>query len=83
MNQPVDGNHLPAKPGKRIIDTAKMPVQAVTTNNEVYTEVMCGKAQLKRGRIRHFAVFCDEAPRIGGDGWYPSPMTYMAMGVGF
>lgn len=83
MNPPVDGNNLPAEPGKRIIDQPELPAQGVTTDNEVYTEVILGKGQLKRGRFRHFEVFCDEAQRIGGDDLYPSPMTYMAMGVGF
>jgi hypothetical protein len=28
-------------------------------------------------------VFCDEAARIGGTDRYASPMSYMAMGVGW
>jgi len=28
-------------------------------------------------------VFSDEAQRIGGNDEAPSPMTYMAMGIGF
>jgi hypothetical protein len=83
MNQPVDGNNLPAEPGKRIIDQAELPVQGVTTDNGVCTELIPGKGQLKRGRFRHFEVFCDEPLRLGGDDVYPSPMTYGAMRVGF
>ena len=86
MDRPVDGNNLPAAVGERIIDKPELPPQGVTTDNEVFTEVVLdtkGKGQLKRGRFRQFEVFCDEAQRIGGDDLYPSPMTYMAMGVGF
>ena len=35
------------------------------------------------GTFGKFEVFSDEAARIGGTDKYPSPMTYMAMGVGF
>jgi hypothetical protein len=45
--------------------------------------VVLGKGQLNCGTFRHFEVFCGEAQRIGGDDLYPSPMTYMAMGVRF
>lgn len=83
MNQPLDGTNLSAEPGKRLIDQAELPVQGVTIDNEVYTEVIRGKGQLKRGRFRHFEVFCDGALCISGKGWYPSPMTSMATGVGF
>jgi hypothetical protein len=83
MDNPVDGNNLSAEVGNRIIDKPELPPQGVSTDNEVYTEVILGKGQLKRGTFRHFQVFCDEAQRIGGDDAYPSPMTYMAMGVGF
>ena len=83
MDKPVDGNNLPAEVGKRIIDQPELPAQGVTTDNEVYTEVVLGKGQLKRGAFRQFEVFSDEAQRIGGDDLYPSPMTYLAMGVGF
>jgi hypothetical protein len=83
MEKPVDGNSLPAEIGNRIIDKPELPPQGVTTDNEVYTEVVIGKGQLKRGTYGKFEVFCDEAQRIGGDDTYPSPMTYMAMGVGF
>jgi hypothetical protein len=83
MEKPVDGNSLSAEIGNRIIDKPELPTQGVTTDNEVYTEVVVGKGQLKRGTYGKFEVFCDEAQRIGGDDTYPSPMTYMAMGVGF
>ena len=82
MDKPVDGNNLPAEVGQRIIDKPELPPQGVTTDNEVFTEVVLGKGQLKRGTFRHFKVFCDEAQRIGGDDLYPSPMTYLAMCVG-
>ena len=83
MEKPVDGNNLPSEVGNRIIDKPELPAQGVTTDNEVYTEVMAGEMHLKRGVFGKFEVFSDEAARIGGTDKYPSPMTYMAMGVGF
>jgi uncharacterized OsmC-like protein len=42
-----------------------------------------GAGQLKRGTIGKFEVFSDEAARIGGTDKYASPMSYLAMAVGF
>lgn len=83
MDKPVDGNNLPSAIGERIIDKPELPPQGVSTDNEVYTEVVADEGQLKRGTFGKFEVFSDEAARIGGSDKYPSPMTYMAMGVGF
>lgn len=83
MDKPVDGNNLPSEVGNRIIDKPELPTQGVTTDNEVYTEFVAMEGQLKRGTFGDFEVFSDEAARIGGSGKHPSPMTYMAMGVGF
>lgn len=83
MEKPVDGNNLPSEVGRRIIDKPELPSQGVTTDNEVYTEVVAGEMHLKRGTFDKFEVFSDEAARIGGTDKYASPMTYMAMGVGF
>lgn len=54
-----------------------------TNENDVRTEVVAGELQLKRGVAGKFEVFSDEAARIGGTDRYPSPMTYLAMAVGF
>ena len=83
MEKPVDGTNLPSEIGSRIIDKPELPPQGVATDNEVYTEFVAGETQLKRGTFGKFEVFSDEAARIGGTDRYPSPMTYMAMGVGF
>ena len=83
MEKPVDGTNLPTEIGQRIIDKPELPPQGVTTDNEVYTEFVVGEMQLKRGTFDKFEVFSDEAARIGGTDRYASPMTYMAMGVGF
>ena len=83
MEKPVDGDNLPSQIGSRIIDKPELPAQGVTTDNEVYTEVVAGEMHLKRGTIGKFEVFCDEAARIGGTDKYPSPMSYLAMAVGF
>ena len=83
MDKPVDGTNLPTEIGQRIIDKPELPTQGVSTDNEVYTEVVAGEMHLKRGTHGKFEVFSDEAARIGGTDKHPSPMTYMAMGVGF
>ena len=83
MDKPLDGMNLPSEIGQRIIDKPELPPQGVNTDNEVYTEVVAGEMHLKRGVYGKFEVFCDEAARIGGTDKYASPMTYMAMGVGF
>ena len=83
MEKPLDGMILPSEIGQRIIDKPELPPQGVSTDSEVYTEVVTGEMHLKRGIIGKFEVFSDEAARIGGTDKYPSPMSYMAMGVGF
>jgi hypothetical protein len=83
MEKPLDGFDLPSEVGQRIIDKPELPPQGVTTDSEVYTEFVAGEGQLKRGTIGSFEVFSDEAARIGGTDKYPSPMSYLAMAVGF
>jgi hypothetical protein len=82
MDKPLDGMNLPREVGRRVIDKPDLPPQGIATDSEVYTEVV-GAGQLKRGAIGKFEVFSDEAARIGGTDKYPSPMSYMALGVGF
>lgn len=83
MDEPLDGGQLPTEVGSRIIDKPELPPQGVTTDNEAYTETIVGEMHLKRGTSGKFEVFSDEPPRIGGTDKYPSPMTYLAMAVGF
>jgi hypothetical protein len=83
MDKPLDGSNLPCEVGQRIIDKPELPAQGVQTDNEVFTEVVAGEMHLKRGVFGKFDVFSDEAARIGGTDKYPSPMTYLAMAVGF
>ena len=83
MEKPLDGSNLPSEVGQRIIDKPELPAQGVQTDNEVCTEVVAGEMHLKRGVFGKFEVFSDEAARIGGTDKYPSPMTYLAMAVGF
>lgn len=75
--------NLPSEVGQRVIDKPELPREGIATDSEVYTEVVVGEGQLKRGTIGKFEVFSDEAARIGGTDKYPSPMSYMAMGTGF
>jgi hypothetical protein len=83
MDEPLDGMRLPSEPGQRVIDRPELPSQGISTDSEVYTEVVADEGQLKRGTIGKFEVFSDEAARIGGTDRYPSPMSYMAMAIGF
>jgi hypothetical protein len=39
--------------------------------------------QLKKAHIRHFEVYCDEPPMLGGEDAYPQPLAYLAAAVGF
>ena len=83
MDKPLDGMNLSSEIGQRVIDKPELPPQGINTDSEVYTEVVIGEGQLKRGTIGKFEVFSDEAARIGGTDKYPSPMSYMALGTGF
>ncbi len=83
MEGPIDGYSTSTVPGERIIDKPELPKGGVSTDSEVHTEVVGGSLQLKRGRADHYEIFCDEGERIGGEGKYPTPMAYMAMGTGF
>jgi hypothetical protein len=83
MAKPLGNEDLSVKPGERVIDKPELPAAGITNENEVHTEVMAGEMQLKRGTSGHFEVFCDEPARIGGTDKYPSPMTYLAMAIGF
>ena len=83
MAKPLDGMNLPGAPGERVIDKPELPAGGIATDQEVYTEVIEDEMHLKVGKYRQFEVYSDEAQRIGGTDKHPSPMTYMAMGVGF
>ena len=66
MEKPLDGMNLASEVGQRIIDKPELPRQGVSTDSEVYTEVVTGEMHLKRGTFGKFEVFSDEAARIGG-----------------
>ena len=83
MTKPLGNEDLSNKPGERVIDKPELPAAGITNENEVHTEVMAGEMQLKRGTSGKFEVFCDEPARIGGTDKYPSPMSYLAMAIGF
>jgi len=83
MTKPLGNEDLSSKPGERVIDKPELPPQGITNENDVHTEVVAGELQLKRGTSGKFEVLCDEPARIGGTDRYPSPMTYLAMAIGF
>ena len=83
MAKPLGNENLSDKVGERVIDRPELPAQGITNENDVFTEVVAGEMHLKRGVAGKFEVFSDEAARIGGTDRYPSPMTYLAMAIGF
>jgi len=83
MAKPLGNEDLSARPGERVIDKAELPAAGITNENDVYTETVTGELQLKRGTSGKFEVLCDEPARIGGTDRYPSPMTYLALSIGF
>ena len=83
MAVPLGNDDLSATPGERVIDKPELPAAGITNENEVQTQVLAGNMQLKRGTSGKFEVFCDEPARIGGTDKHPSPMTYLAMAIGF
>jgi hypothetical protein len=83
MTKPLGNEDLSEKVGERVIDKPELPPSGITNENEAYTEVVSGQLQLKRGAAGKFEVYCDEPTRIGGTDKYPSPMSYLAMAIGF
>lgn len=83
MTRPLGNEDLSDKPGERVIDKPELPEQGITNENDVLTEVVAGEMHLKRGRAGKFEVYSDEGARIGGTDRYPSPMSYLAMAIGF
>jgi hypothetical protein len=83
MTKPLGNEDLSDKVGERVIDRPELPPGGITNENDVHTEVVAGETHLKRGIAGKFEVFSDEAARIGGTDRYPSPMTYLAMAIGF
>lgn len=41
-----------------------------------------GAKEMLGGRQEELTFYVDEPPRLGGDGKYPQPLTYIAGGVG-
>jgi len=83
MAEPLGNDDLSEKIGERVIDKPELPQSGISTENDVYTEVIAGEIQLKRGQAGAFEIYCDEPLRIGGTDKYPSPMSYLAMAIGF
>ena len=83
MEKPLGNEILSSKPGERVIDKPELPAGGITNENEAYTEIVAGEMQLKRGAAGKFEVLCDEPARIGGTDKYPSPMSYLALAIGF
>jgi hypothetical protein len=83
VTEPLGNADLSDKPGERVIDKPELPAAGITNENDLLTETVSGQLQLKRSKSGKFEVWCDEPARIGGTDTYPSPMTYLAMSIGF
>lgn len=83
MAKPLGNDDLSEKVGERVIDKPELPPSGISTENDVLTETLSGELQLKRGHAGKFEIYCDEPLRIGGTDKYPSPMSYLAMAIGF
>ena len=83
MAKPLGNDDMSDKVGERVIDKPELPPSGITNENDVFTEVIAGELQLKRGVAGKFEVMCDEPPRIGGTDKYPPPMAYLALAIGF
>jgi hypothetical protein len=83
MTKPLGNEDLSSKPGERVVDKPELPAQGITNENDVLTEQLAGEMHLKGGKSGKFEVFSDEHQRLGGTDRYPSPMTYLAMAIGF
>lgn len=83
MVKPLGNEDLSDKPGERVIDKPELPAAGITNENEAHTEFIAGEMHLRRGQAGKFEVFCDEPARIGGTDKFPSPMSYLALSIGF
>jgi hypothetical protein len=83
QEQPTTAADQSIVPGERIIDKPELPPQGYGNTIVAEIETLEGKGQLKVGRSGGFEVFSDEPARLGGDGEYPQPLSYFALGVGF
>ena len=68
------------------VDTTKLDDLPEGFRGRVFTafaDVEGAGKQKKVGRYRHFEIWCDEPPGLGGDDEHPQPLIYLAAAVGF
>jgi hypothetical protein len=66
----------------------QQPVEAPeeTAGSRILTieaDVVALEKMRKEGRSGGFTVYCDEGPRVGGEGSAPPPLRYLGLAVGF
>ena len=83
MGDPIDSMKTSTEPGKRVIDKPDHPPAGYTSFRVAEAETAEGNSQLKVGQSQGYELFCDESGRIGGEGKYPPPMAYFALGTAF
>ena len=83
MVKPLGNEDLSEVVGERVIDKPELPAPGITNETEAQVEMVAGALQLKRGASGRFEIFSDEPPRTGGADEYPTPMSYLALAIGF
>ena len=83
MEKPLDHMKEPTEIGKRPIDKPDLPKQGYVLTITANSETVDGKLHLRKGKYGDFEVMCDEPEMMGGDAAYPTPLGYVALGVGF
>ena len=81
--KPTTASEQSSIPGERVIDQSEHPPQGYVNTIVAEVETIERKGQLKIGKSGDFEIYCDEPARLGGDGEYPQPLNYFALGVGF
>ena len=66
-----------------VVNLAELPDIPPASLRTMSIEVESLGKQQKVGRFRHFEIYCDEPPRLGGDDEHPQPLTYLVAGVAF
>ena len=49
----------------------------------IEADVVALEKMRKEGTTGAFTIYCDEGPRLGGEGTAPAPLRYFALTIGF
>ena len=82
-DKPLNFFEQSSKPGERVTDKTELPPQGFAMTLTAEAESIEGEAHLKIGHARGFEIYSDEPALIGGSNRHPSPLAYLALGIGF